>query len=162
MIIDSKLCVSKTPELDGMLTTIWNNLVGAMSIVNGTEPPHRIFVRNPYDALRYMTPEFVLNFDNNFGYADITFRCDSSLVNDLGEVPEIVAMTTSALEYVIGREDCLGIEEWHIRFDGHEYKYQDVGVGSIAEMMGINKERAIDLLEKHVEPKLDKIEEICL
>ena len=163
MIIDSKLCVSKTSEMDGMMTTIWNNLIGAMSIVNSVEPPGRIiYVNNPYLALSYTVGGLGLSFGNSFGHANITFRCNSSLVNDLGAASEIVAMTTSALEYVIGREDCLGIEEWYLSFDGHEYKYQDVGVGSIAEMMGINKECAIDLLEKHVEPKLDEIEQLCL
>lgn len=163
MNIHSNLRVSKTNEMDDRLTAIWNNLVTAMSVVNGMGLHGApIVVNSIYSLLRYTTPELRLDFGNSLFYGHIGFRCDSSLVSDMGGALEIVAVTTSALEYVVDREDCIAIEEWSFEFGNMKDRYQDVGVGSIAEMMGINEERAIDLLEKHVEPKLDEIEQACL
>lgn len=162
MIICSNLRVSKAVEADGRINAIWNNLIRAISIVSGTGFPGTFTVYNPYGVIYHRTPEFELNFGNNYGYADIMFRCDYSFANDLGGALEIVAMTTSAMEYVVDREDCLAIEEWRFMIGNLEDRYQDVGVDSIADMLRINKEHVIDLLEKHVEPKLDEIEGACL
>lgn len=164
MNIYSNLRVRKTNAMDDdKLDSIWNNLIRAMSIVNGAEIPDTpIYANNHFTLRRYTTPDLGLGFSNSLVDVSIQFCCDSSLVNDLGGALEIVAATTSALEYVVDREDCLGIEEWRFTFGNLDDKYQDVGVASIADVMGVSKERAIDLLEKHVEPKLDEIEKNCL
>jgi len=163
MLVCSNLRVSKISQTDDKLTPLWNNLINAMSIVNGAElPVTPIYANKHFTLRRYTTPGLRLDFKNSLVDVNIEFCCDHSLVNDLGWALEIVAMTTSALEYVIGREESLNIEEWRFAFGNMEDRYQDVGVDSIADMMGINKRRAIDLLEKHVEPKLDEIEKVCL
>ena len=84
------------------------------------------------------------------------------MTNNLGGVLEIITATTSAMEYVIDREDSLEIEKWNFSIGGASDEYQDVGVESLATVLGISEEYAIDLLEKYVEPKLDEIEKVCL
>lgn len=163
MFIHSHLAVNKVNNIDDTLTEFWNNLIRAVFVMNGEELPNIVLpVNNIYIPLSCSTGKFSLGLYNTFSEFNIGFRCSSSAVNDLGSALEIIAATTSALEYVVGREESLDITSWTVSVGDSDYVYQDVGVKSITSVIGGNREAVIEFLEKRVEPKLDEIEEVCL
>lgn len=163
MSIHSHLSVSKDNSIDSKIPKIWNNLIRAMLVMNGEEPPSQVFsVNNVYLPLNYSSPNFSLGLYNTFSDLNIGFRCSSSAMNDLGSAFDIIAATTSALEYVVGREESLDITSWTVSVGDNDYVYQDVGVDSMAYVLNSTKNCATALFEECVEPKLDEIEEVCL
>lgn len=163
MSILSHLVLNKLSIMDNRLAPLWNNLINAVSIVNGIEPPSsEATVNNRHVPHIYMTSEFNLVFHNTAAYINIEIRCNSGVTNNLDGVLEIIAATTSAVEYVVDRDESIEIEIWNVLIGSNKYEYQDVGVDSMASVMGNSREDVIDFLENHVEPKLDEIEKNCL
>ena len=163
MDVTSHLVLNKLSVMDNRLTPLWNNLIKAVSIVNGVEPPiSKATVDERYIPHIYMAPGINLVFHNTAAYINVEIRCDSGVTNSLGGVLEIIAATTSALEYVVDREESIAIENWDFLIGNAKYEYQDVGLDSLTAVLGVGREYAIKFLEEHVEPKLDEIEKVCL
>lgn len=163
MLVYSTLIVDKVGIVDSKLTQIWNNLIRASTIMNGCEPPNSVTtVHSLYTPYTYQANKFDLYFLNTYSDININLRCSSSVANDLGGVLQIIAATTSAMEYVIGRTECLDIESWKFSIGNSVDEHQDVSVDSMASVMGDSRESVIDFLEEYVEPKLDEIEKNCL
>ena len=163
MDVTSHLVMSKRSVADARLTSLWNNLIRAVSIVNGVEPPSSVTtIKGHYTDHVHTIPGLDLVFQYSFACINIKIRCGSGMTNNLGGVLEIIAATTSALEYVVDREESIAIENWNFLIGNAKYEYQDVGLDSLTAVLGVGRENAIDLLEKHVEPKLDEIEKVCL
>lgn len=166
MLATSNLVVCKFGDVDARTIRIWNNLIRAMSIVNGEKcPTAAIRTFDIHAPLLYSTLGLGLKFINastSCPTLGIMFTCGSGKTNHLGGVLEITAATTSALEYVICREGSLDIESWEFSFSNIKDRYQDVGVDSITSMAGFTRDYTIEFLEEHVESKLDEIEKACL
>ena len=57
MDVTSHLVISKRSTADGRLTSLWNNLIRAVSIVNGVEPPSSVTtIMGHYTCLLYTSP----------------------------------------------------------------------------------------------------------
>ena len=163
MLVYSTLIVNKVGIVDSKLTQIWNNLIRASTIMNGCEPPNSVTtVHSLYTPYTYQANKFDLYFLNTYSDININLRCSSSVANDLGGILQIIAATTSAWEYVIGREESLDITSWKFSIGNSVDEHQDVSVDSMASVMGDSRESVIDFLEEYVEPKLDEIEKNCL
>lgn len=166
MLATSSLVVCKFGDVDTRTIRIWNNLIRATSIVNGEKcPTAAIRTFDIHAPLLYSSPGLGLKFINastSCPTLGIMLTCGSGKTNHLGGVLEIVAATTSALEYVIGREDCLDIESWEFSFSDVRNRYQDVGVDSITSMTDFTRDYTVEFLEEYVESKLDEIEKACL
>ena len=162
MLVYSTLVVDKVGIVDSKLTQIWNNLIRASTIMNGCEPPNSVTtVHSLYTPYTYQANKFDLYFLNTYSDININLRCSSSVANDLGGVLQIIAATTSAMEYVIGRTECLDIEAWKVFYGTTEKINQDVGIDSMADVLGVSKEYATALFEERVATKLDEIEKVC-
>ena len=163
MFVQSHLSMNKVNDINDTVPKIWNNLIRAMFVMNGEEPTSHVFiVHSVHVPLSYSNGNFTLNLFITSSEVNIKFRCRSNTMNDLGSALDIIAATTSALEYVVGREESLDITSWTVSVGDSDYVYQDVGVESITSVIGGNRESVIEFLEKRVEPKLDGIEEVCL
>lgn len=163
MPIHSHLSVNKVNNIDNKLPEFWNNLIRAVRVMNGEKPRSIVFpVNDIFNPFNYSTGKFSLGLYNTFSEMNIGFRCNPNLMNNLGGALEIVAATTSALEYIVDREESLDITSWTVTIGDSDYVYQDVGVKSITSVIGGDRESVIDFLENHVESKLDEIEKVCL
>lgn len=163
MIVHSMIQVIKADESDDFLTNFWNNLVRTMTIMSGgTRLPPPSVVSGTGRPLHYGNSKFQLRFYNYSQQASIKFLYDSGFEVGPEETLNTVVAISSALEYVIGREESLDIASWSIFYESTAKVYQDVSVDSMASVLGISEEEATDLFENRVEPKLDKIEESCL
>ena len=163
MIVNSHLIMNKRSIANNRLAPLWSNLIRAVSIVNGVEFPSSVTaISGHYTPHVYTTAGLDLVFQNSFACINISVSCDSGMTNDLGGVLEIITATTSAWEYVIDREESIEIEKWNFSIGDATDEYQDVGVESLATVLGVDSKYVIDLLEEHVEPKLDEIEKVCL
>lgn len=163
MIVHSNLLLSKTDEVGDFLNSFWNNLVRTMTIMSGEmRLPPTVDVSNAYLPLLHKTYNFEVRLYVSTSWVNLKFLYDDKFGNSFEEILNITVAMTSALEYAIGRTECLDIESWKVFYGTTEKINQDVSVDSMAYVLDATKEYATELFEERVEPKLDKIEEICL
>ena len=162
MIVHSNLLLSKTDEVGDFLNSFWNNLVRTMTIMNGgMRLPSTVDVSNAYLPLIHKTYEFDLKVYVSTSWVNLRFLYDNKLENNFEENLDTAVAMTSAMEYVIGRTECFDIDSWKVFYGTTEKENRDVGIDSMADVLGVSKEDATALFEERVATKLDEFEKVC-
>lgn len=163
MLVRSSLIVNKVGETQSVLPDLWNNMARAMVIMDGgTRLPSTVVVPSTDTHLRHKTFDLRLYRPFAFTYINVVLLYENIVANSHEENLNTAVAMTSALEYVIEHAECFDIDSWKVFYGNTEKEKQDVGVDSMADVLGVSKEDATALFEERVEPKLDKIEEVCL
>ena len=164
MLVRSSLLLNKVGETGSILTDLWNNLARAMVIMNeGKRLPSTMVVPYSDMPLRHQTYDFDLRLYRPFAlpWINVVFLYDSQFDKRPEENLNTAVAMTSAMEYVIGRTECFDIDSWKVFYGTTEKENRDVGVDSMADVLGVSKEDATALFEERVATKLDEIEKVC-
>ena len=163
MLVRSSLLLNKIGDTESILSSFWNNLTRTMTIMSGgTRFPPTEIVSVANTPLRHKTYEFDLRLYRHSSWINVVSLHENNFATRPEEILNTTVAMASALEYVIGRTECFDIESWKVFYGTTDKINQDISIDSMAYVLDATKEYATDLFENRVEPKLDKIEEICL